>query len=251
MVEGHIDYPSGNKHAMVAAEAVTGGSMLAATVPALADAIVFFWLFPSLDIWASQLFYSGNHAFIGSHSAALNLARATFNAAFVLACLMAAAGVIIASISRRGWLTLPFYKWLFLTVCLSIGPGIVVDLGLKDHWGRARPYDVVEFGGSKTFSSPIHPSDQCESHCSFVSGEASSIFTIFFAAALMFRTHGRTLIVLGLILGSATGFVRMAQGAEFFSDVVFAGVLMALTVSIIQLAFDWMMSVSHSIRHSD
>jgi lipid A 4'-phosphatase len=67
----------------------------------------------------------------------------------------------------------------------------------------------------------------------------------------MFRTHGRTLIVLGLILGSATGFVRMAQGAEFFSDVVFAGVLMALTVSIIQLAFDWMMSVSHSIRHSD
>jgi hypothetical protein len=43
----------------------------------------------------------------------------------------------------------------------------------------------------------------------------------------------------------------MAQGAEFFSDVMFAGVLMALTVSIIQLAFDWMMSVSRSIRHSD
>jgi lipid A 4'-phosphatase len=149
-------------------------------------------LFPNPDLWASQLLYSGNHDLIGSHSTVLNLARTTFNAAFVLTYLMAAVGVIIASISRRGWLTLPFYKWLFLAVCLGVGPGIVVDLGLKDHRGRARPYDVVEFGGAKTFSSPIHLSDQYESHCSFVSGEASSIFTIFFGGSDVQNTRANT-----------------------------------------------------------
>jgi hypothetical protein len=87
---------------MEATEAVTGSSMLAATVPALADAIVLFWLFPNPDLRASQLLHSVNHDFIGSHSAALNLVRATFNAAFILTCLMAAVSVIIASISRRG-----------------------------------------------------------------------------------------------------------------------------------------------------
>jgi lipid A 4'-phosphatase len=246
MAGEHIgDEPSKNL-TMDTGQGLTGVGMLAVTLPILASAIVLFWLFPGLDLWASRLLYKGNHEFVGSHSAVLGIVRAFFNATFALTCVVAALGLIIASRSGRSWLSLPFYTWLFLAICLGVGPGIVTNLGLKDHWDRARPHDVMEFGGTKKFSSPIHPSDQCESHCSFVSGEASSIFVIFFAAALMFRRRARTLIALGIMLGTATGFVRMAQGAHFLSDVVFAGILMAFTVAIIELIFSSIMSESRS-----
>lgn len=231
---------------MDARQGLTGGGLLAGTLPILAGAIVLFWLFPGLDLWASRLLYKGNHEFIGSHSAVLSVVRAFFNATFALTCVVAALGLTIASRSGHSWLTLSFNRWLFLAICLGVGPGIVANLGLKDHWDRARPHNVVEFGGTKKFSSPIHPSDQCESHCSFVSGEASSIFVIFFASALMFRRWARTLIALGIVLGGATGFVRMAQGAHFLSDVVFAGILMAFTVAVIELIFGLVMSESRS-----
>lgn len=237
---------SSKNHTMDAGQGLTGGRLLAGTLPILAGAIVLFWLFPSLDLWASRLLYKGNHEFVGSHSAVLSVVRAFFNVTFALTCIVTALGLVIAYRSGRSWLTLSFYRWLFLAICLGIGPGLVANLGLKDHWDRARPHNVVEFGGTKKFSSPIHPSDQCESHCSFVSGEASSIFVIFFAVALMFRRRARTLIALGIVLGSATGFVRMAQGAHFLSDVVFAGIFMAFTVAVIELIFSSIVSESRS-----
>jgi lipid A 4'-phosphatase len=245
-VEQNIGDELSKSHATDTGQGLTGVGMLAVTLPVLAGAIVLFWLFPGFDLSASQLLYKSNHEFVGRHSAVLSIVRAFFNAAFALTCVVTALGLIIVARSGRSWLTLPFYKWLFLALCLGIGPGVVVNLGLKDHWDRARPHNVVEFGGTKKFSSPIHPSDQCESHCSFVSGEASSIFVIFFAAALMFRRRARTLIALGIVLGGATGFVRMAQGAHFLSDVVFAGILMAFTVAIIELLFSSIKSESRS-----
>jgi lipid A 4'-phosphatase len=238
MLERNVYDRSNKNHEVDAALEITGGGMLAVALPALADAAALFWLFPGLDLWASRLLYTGNHDFIGSHSTALSLARAFFNVTFVLTCLMAAFGVIISLISRRDWLAVPCYKWLFLAICLVVGPGFVANLGLEDHWGRARPHAVIEFGGTQQFSSPVFPSDQCDIHCSFVSGAASSTFIIFFAAALMFRTRARTLITLGVIFGSAAGLVRMAQGGNFLSDVVFAGALMALTAAVIRLIFD-------------
>jgi hypothetical protein len=39
-------------------------------------------------------------------------------------------------------------------------------------------------------------------------------------------------VVAGTLCGLAAGLVRMAQGGHFLSDVIFAGVLMVLTVSL-------------------
>jgi len=41
-------------------------------------------------------------------------------------------------------------------------------------------------------------------------------------------------VIAGTVGGLATGLVRMAQGAHFLSDIVFAGVFMALTVLVVQ-----------------
>jgi lipid A 4'-phosphatase len=46
------------------------------------------------------------------------------------------------------------------------------------------------------------------------------------------------MIALSVVLGSLAGLTRIAQGGHFLSDVVFAGVFMALTTACLQLLFD-------------
>jgi lipid A 4'-phosphatase len=118
-----------------------------------------------------------------------------------------------------------------------VGPGLVANLILKDQWGRPRPKHVAEFGGSKTFHPPILMSKQCPRNCSFVSGEASAMYIPFFAAAAMLPASAPVLVATGTVMGLAAGAVRIAQGGHFLSDVIFAGVFMALTV----LAVRWLM----------
>lgn len=219
-------------------DALTGVSMLFVAIQTAADSIVIFWIFPKIDLWASGFFYLGNGRFIGGHSSALDLLHVSFEALFASICLLIAIGVMISFGKRGSWLTLPFNKWLFLAACLAIGPGLIVNVALNDHWGRAQPQDVTDFGGIKKFSSAVVPSDQCERDCSFVASEASSIFMIFFAAAFIFHTHARILVAIGIILGGITGVGHVAEGTHFLSDVLFAAILMALTAASVRLLFD-------------
>ena len=131
------------------------------------------------------------------------------------------------------WLSLRFSQWLFLAICLAVGPGLIANIVLKDHWGRARPAQIVQYGGEKMFSPPLIPTDQCQKNCSFVSGEASSIFMIFYAAALILPHRFALLIVIGTLGGMTVGGIRISQGAHFPSDIVFAGLFMAIAAAIV------------------
>jgi lipid A 4'-phosphatase len=117
---------------------------------------------------------------------------------------------------------------LYLLLVMIVGPGLLVNGVFKEHWGRARPSQVVEFGGDKTFTRAAIPADQCAKNCSFVSGHAS---VGFFFLALAFTDPRRRArwLVLGTGLGLGIGLVRMLQGGHFLSDVVFAGVVVYLT----------------------
>lgn len=203
-----------------------------------AVALFLFLALPGLDTAVTHLFYIDSGQFIGNSAPLFRATRTAFNVIFYLTCAATVVGLVVAGRSAGAWLGLAFNKWLFLTLCLFIGPLVVSNIGLKDHWGRARPRDVIEFGGAKAFTPVFPPSDQCDRNCSFVSGEASSIYIIFFAAAFLLRKHARRMVLLGIILGSLAGLIRVAQGGHFLSDVVFAGVFMALTAACLQLLFD-------------
>ncbi len=207
-----------------------------ALIVGIISAIVFS-IFPNLDLAVSQLLVDSEHHFSGRDSPFFITARLLFNVLFFGACAVGLAGCIISLSTGRPWLTLSSNKWLFLAVCVIVGPLAIANLGFKDHWGRARPSTVVEFGGSRAYTPPLVKSQECPRNCSFFSGEASSIFVVCFAAALLFPPAASAWIVTGLILGSLCGFVRMAEGGHFLSDVIFAGVFMALTVAVIQMLF--------------
>lgn len=197
-----------------------------------------FVLVPEIDLIAAKAFYVGGDSFAGSHSVLVPLVRAVFLWTYVAASVLTVAGIGLTFVRRSRWGGLSTVQWLFVALCLSIGPGVVANEIFKDNWGRARPRQIVEFGGDKHFTPALVQAQNCERNCSFVSGEASSIFVLCFAAAALFRRRALLLIGSGVILGSLAGLMRMAQGAHFLSDVVFAGVFMALTVAGLFLLFE-------------
>jgi lipid A 4'-phosphatase len=209
-------------------------------------AFLFFRVFPDLDLKLTRFFYSGDGQFIGNHMRLFAVSRQLFNILFYAICGMTAVGLVVAGWTARAWLGLGLSKWVFLALCLLIGPLVVTNIGLKYHWGRARPRDVIEFGGTKAFTPPFPAAEQCDYNCSFVSGEASSIYIVFFAGGFLFRSNARNIITVGIVLGSIAGITRIAQGAHFLSDVVFAGVFMALTAGAVQLLFDIIRAASRA-----
>jgi lipid A 4'-phosphatase len=195
-----------------------------------------FLISPDIDQIFSGVFHIGNGAFSGQSSAWAKMLRNLFLGIFYLSIAVSLVGLFMTRGRTRTWLHLEFAQWSFLAICIAVGPGLVANVIFKDHWGRARPKQIIEFGGAKSFTPPLIPTNQCTNNCSFVSGEAASIFMPFYAAALMLPQWAGLTLISGTVLGLAAGFVRVTQGAHFLSDVIFAGVFMALTAALVHRA---------------
>ena len=127
-------------------------------------------------------------------------------------------------------------QWLFLALALAAGPGVVANVIFKEHWGRARPAQIQDFGGSKQFTPPMVLSNQCSRNCSFVSGDPSAGFYLH-TFAYVARRRQRTIFYGGIAIGLLIGVLRIAQGAHFFSDVLFSGAFMIATSAAIHALF--------------
>jgi lipid A 4'-phosphatase len=155
--------------------------------------------------------------------------------------------VLPAFLAILGKLALPHRRMLiegraalFLIATLALGPGVLTNLVLKDHWGRARPIDVQQFGGPYHFTPWWDPRGDCPNNCSFVAGEPSGAFWTLAPAAL--APPELRLIAYGaaLAFGAGVGALRIGAGAHFFSDVVFAGVFMYLLIWTVHgLIYRW------------
>ncbi|MFT3730442.1 MAG: phosphatase PAP2 family protein [Hyphomicrobium sp.] len=222
----------------IARPPVTAIAMLRAAIAVGVVAVAVFAWAPDLDLACARLFYLGNRHFMGNEGVLFPLIRWTFIVFFYLTCTVTLLGLAMSVRKAGPWLDLTKGKWLFMALCLITGPLVVANIGFKDHWGRARPKDVIEFSGHKLFTAPFPPAGQCDYNCSFVSGEASSVFIVLFAAALLFKAYSRNFVALGIILGGLAGLTRMTQGGHFLSDVIFAGVLMAVTAACMQIVFE-------------
>jgi lipid A 4'-phosphatase len=212
-------------------------------LPALAWFVTFavggiagaaFLAAPQIDLAVARAFYSPETGFVGRDLLGVRALRQAFVVFYFGILALSLAGLALTWRRKPLWLSLGKMHWLFLAACLAAGPGLVANLILKDQWGRARPRQVVEFGGNKTFTPPLLPANQCNRNCSFISGEAASTYVVFYAAAALFPQWSVSLIVAGTVGGLLTGLVRMSQGAHFLSDVVFTGVFMALTVLLLR-----------------
>jgi lipid A 4'-phosphatase len=119
---------------------------------------------------------------------------------------------------------------LFLVLTLIVGPGLITNSLLKEHWGRARPIDVTEFGGTSHFTAWWDPRGDCPNNCSFIAGEPAGAFWTLAPAALAPPQWRALAYGAALTFGVLVGVLRIAGGGHFFTDVVFAGVIMYLLI---------------------
>jgi lipid A 4'-phosphatase len=116
----------------------------------------------------------------------------------------------------------PLYSLTALAAFLA-GPGLLVNLLLKEHWGRPRPASTDLFGGDLPFVPAGQWSDACASNCSFVSGEASAAFWLICLIPLLparwVRPGGPLIVAIAIF----TAGLRVAFGGHYLSDVVLGG----------------------------
>lgn len=191
-------------------------------------AALVFSAFPGIDLAVSGLFHRSDGTFLLASPGAGEIVRDLLRVIFWLACAAAVVGFVMSAFFSRKLLGWGLAAWAYIALCALVGPGLVTNLGFKDHWGRARPVHVTQFGGTKQFTPPLLRTDQCDRNCSFVSGEASNIFVLGFALALLAEAgRRRRLFLAAIAAGSFAGLIRIGAGGHFLSDVVFAGVFMA------------------------
>ena len=154
-----------------------------------------------------------------------------YNYAAIPGFIVAGCGLIVL---LAGFMLKPLAAYrkqaLFYILLLALGPGLVINVILKDNLGRARPREVIELGGKYEYTQ-IWQRGETGKNSSFPSGHASSAF---YLIAPWFIYRNRKIIPAsialggGLAYGSLVGFARMLQGGHFFSDVVWAGFLVYL-----------------------
>lgn len=111
-------------------------------------------------------------------------------------------------------------------LAVVIGPGLIGNAVLKDHWQHPRPRDLTELGGSMHYvPSPLIGH---EGGASFPCGHCTVGF-LFGLGWWIFRgSHPRWAAVslaAGLLVGALLGIGRMAAGAHFLSDVIWSALL--------------------------
>ena len=128
-------------------------------------------------------------------------------------------------------------KALFILLFLALGPGLVVNVLLKDQLGRPRPREVVDYGGSHDFSQFWQPGDAGR-NSSFPSGHAAIAFFLI-APWFVLRDEkpgaARGFLVAGLGLGTMVSIARILQGGHFLSDVLWSAGLIYLVGGVLAL----------------
>lgn len=202
---------------------------------------VVFAVDPRLDLAISALFYDPHAGFFK-----VNVQPWVIHTRDAARCLIALI-VAPAFLAVVGKVLLPRRRALvggraalLLIATLALGPGLLTNVILKEHWGRSRPIDVKELGGTDRFVPWWDPNGDCTENCSFIAGEASGAFWTLAPAALA-PPQWRVLAYGGaLTFGAAIGLLRIAGGGHFFTDVVFAGVFTFLLIWLLHgLIFRW------------
>lgn len=184
-----------------------------------------------LDLTVARLFYHPGHADPWPVAARPPWSLFYRSAPWVTGALaVAGAALLVAGVLRRESGRLRLYG-LFLLLCVAIGPGLIVNGILKDHWGRPRPRQVVELGGRLAYVPPLLPAPTHGK--SFPCGHCS-VGYLYAAGWWLWRRHrprwAAASLAAGVALGTLMGIGRMAGGGHFLSDIVWSG-LFALGVA--------------------
>ena len=200
-------------------------------------AVVVFLAYPQLDLVVGSHMLGADGRFLLALSRPAELLHDA-TPYWVGLCIGFFALAAIARLVGRPIGGLGAWHALYVAAVFAIGPGLLTNTLLKDHSGRPRPVNVLQFRGADVYEAPFDFDGTCSHNCSFVAGDPSAAFA-FLAPALLLPPgrQRRWGVAAALTFGVLIGILRMYQGGHFFSDVIFAGIIS----SAVALALHWLM----------
>jgi lipid A 4'-phosphatase len=204
------------------------GAVLAAILATLAGAALFL-LWPSLDLAVARAMLRPDGRFLLTGDVPVSGVVRYVMTAFAAGVAVAVVVTWLRGALRWDWLR----RLLYVVAVFAVGPGLVANGIFKENWGRARPREIIEFGGGAAFTPPFVVSDACQRNCSFVSGDAAAGFAFLGPALLLPARRRRLGLAAAALTGAVLGLLRMMAGAHFLSDVIFAGLFDLLTAQLL------------------
>lgn len=213
-----------------AAAWLVSGRAVAVAIAAAVLTLIVFRLFPGLDLATSELFYRGQNRFAAATPSGEVLRRIFSSVPTVIVLVMI--GLRVARRLGAGKVWAPTWRGLaFVIVSLILGPGLLVNVVLKDHSHRPRPVQTEVFGGALAFR-PVGSFDgACARNCSFVSGEGSWSFSTLAPALLAPASFQPAALMAALCFGAAASLLRLAFGGHYLSDTIMAALLVWLVTA--------------------
>ncbi len=173
--------------------------------------------FPQIDLWVSSLFFTPGVGFEIKGVWWERIIYRSIGYVVTILTLGLIATWLYNRLRHRRLLGLDTRKLGVLIGLLVLVPGLLVNLGLKEHVGRARAVNLEQFGGDARFTPAFVPSDQ--EGGSFSSGHAA---TGFWVVAVAYGLSGRfgPWAVVALVYAVVLSLARIASGGHFPSDVL-------------------------------
>lgn len=215
-------------------------SIIALLVGLIGLTLLIFGIWPGIDLAVTGYFHDaslpGGSGFAIRQNVWIEGAR---NLIWDATLLMPVLALILLALAL--WRKTSGWFWGYILALFLIGPGLVVNAGFKAYWGRARPSNVIDFGGTAHFTPAWEISDQCAKNCSFVSGEGAGVTALTIAVLLILYRYrarlshplyrlGQSLAVLSL---GFVGWQRVASGGHFLSDVLLSILLISLIAAVL------------------
>ncbi|MFZ5788010.1 MAG: phosphatase PAP2 family protein [Acidobacteriota bacterium] len=183
-------------------------------------------VFPEVDLRVSGFFFGSR----GFHLAASWWAKALHESVGFFICAALATVVGIYWFNRKAsrnvcGVDARVVGYVFLV--LILGAGLFVNVVLKNGFGRARPRNLVQFGGEQRFTPAFVVSGECPTNGSFSSGDSSGAFFSF--ALVLAMNRRRASMAAAAVYGGVVSFARIASGAHFLSDTLVSFFVMWIT----------------------
>lgn len=189
---------------------------------ALVACVALFIARSDLDLLVSQRFYTPGVGFTWANDPAVRWMY-DWTPWIGRGLVVALAIVALWGRIKPAAVSLATRRMAAVALCVAlIGPGVIVEVGLKPYWQRPRPVQVQNFGGDQIYRAPFHYCAPCTSHHSFVSSHAANGYFLLALGLVAPPPVRRRWFAAGLIAGTVIGLGRMAQGGHFLSDVLFA-----------------------------
>ena len=195
-----------------------------------------FYSFPGVDLWAARELYLGNGKFLWNDNSLSHLIDGPVDLFLKFGFLISFVCYLVFLILK---IKLPAsvqekLNFIYLTVfCSEL---LIINFILKNHWGRARPHQLAEFGGPEHahFTPAWQYAHECLTNCSFTSGHAGMAASVLLLVVFVPQRWRALYLLVAVAFAVLAGFIRMAHGAHFLSDVTLSVLIVLATAMVVK-----------------